>query len=82
MADGAERLYSRAELDGLLDVDQLRDLLGRYRGERLSRGRANQIVGGKGFPDPLIARPRIRLWLRTDVEAWLDANRSGWRGQQ
>lgn len=72
---------SRAELRDLVDIDQLRDLLGRGRGERMSRSYATTIANRKGFPDPLIDHPRLRLWRRGDVERWLDANRPGWRGE-
>lgn len=77
--DGAERLYSREELNDLVTIDELRDLLGRLRGERVSREYAAKVANSKRFPDPLIDHPRLRLWLRVDVEAWLDRNRPGWR---
>ncbi len=73
------RRYSAEELRILVDVDQLRDLLGRVRGERVSRSYAVRVAERKGFPEPLIDHPRLRLWLRADVERWLDANRPGWR---
>lgn len=76
---GGERVYTRAELDSLVDVDRLRDLLGRVRGERVSRSYATRTADGRRFPEPLIDHPRLRLWLAADVEAWLDANRPGWR---
>lgn len=71
----------RSDLRDLVDVDQLRDLLGRTsrRGERVARSYADSTASAKGFPDPLVDHPRIRLWRRLDVEAWLDANRPGWR---
>ncbi|WP_131769208.1 hypothetical protein [Candidatus Protofrankia californiensis] len=73
----------RAELRDLVDIDQLRDLLGRTsrRGERVARSYAVSVANSKGFPDPLIDHPRIRLWRRADVESWLDRNRPGWRGE-
>lgn len=76
----------RSDLRDLVGIDQLRDLLGRTsrRGEKVARSYAVEIANSKGFPDPLIAHPttedpQIRLWLRADVEAWLDRNRPGWR---
>ncbi|MCM3884124.1 hypothetical protein [Frankia sp. R82] len=74
-----ERTYTKAELDSLISVEDLTHLLGRLRGDRVSRSYANRIANQKGFPDPLIDRPQLRLWLRADVEAWLDRNRRGWR---
>jgi hypothetical protein len=73
---------SRADLRDLVSTDDLRDLLGRAsrRGDRVSRSYAMEVANSKGFPDPLIEHARIRLWLRSDVEAWLDRNRPGWRG--
>lgn len=76
--EGAERLYSREELNDLVTVDELRDLLGRLRGERVSREYAVKVANSKGFPDPLINHPRLRLWLRDEVHAWLDRHRPGW----
>jgi hypothetical protein len=82
VCDGnGERLYTGAELSTLVDIDELRDLLGRVRRERVSRSYAVRIAEHRGFPAPLIDRPRIRLWLRADVERWLDHNRPGWRGK-
>lgn len=82
MPADSDRLYSLAELRTLVDVDELRGMLGRERGRRVSRPRATQVVVTKGFPDPLVDHPRLRLWLRADVEAWLDRNRPGWREPQ
>jgi hypothetical protein len=78
-------LVSRAELRDrtrLVDVDRLRDLLSptTRRRERTSRSYASAVAGSRGFPPPLIDYLRLRLWLRADVERWLDRNRPGWRG--
>jgi hypothetical protein len=80
--DGGEDLVPRAELRDLVDINQLRDLLGRTsrRGERVARSYAVSVSNSKGFPDPLVDHPRLRLWRRSDIEAWLDRNRPGWRG--
>ncbi|MEX5707859.1 hypothetical protein AB1484_05970 [Parafrankia sp. FMc6] len=87
MATGdGEELFRRSDLRDLVGIDQLRDLLGRAsrRGERVARTTAVVVAGQKGFPDPLIVHPstedpKIRLWLRADVEAWMDRHRPGWR---
>ncbi|CAJ60882.1 hypothetical protein FRAAL2233 [Frankia alni ACN14a] len=71
----------RSALHDLVDIDELRTLLGRTsrRGERVARSYADSISNSKGFPDPLVEHPRLRLWLRADVEEWLDGHRPGWR---
>ncbi|WP_368964487.1 hypothetical protein [Parafrankia sp. FMc2] len=79
----------RSDLVDLVGIDQLRHLLGAARrdgrrGERVARSYAVEVANSKGFPDPVIAHPsvtdpQIRLWLRGDVERWLDAHRPGWR---
>ncbi|CAI7977960.1 hypothetical protein FRAHR75_400001 [Frankia sp. Hr75.2] len=71
------------DLEDAVDIDQLRDLLGRTtrRGERVARSYAQVVAGRKGFPDPIVDRRNVRLWLRSEVEAWLDANRKGWRDE-
>lgn len=79
MPDPEERTYTKAELNSLVTVDELQDLLGLLRGDRVSRSYANHVADRKGFPDPLINHPRLRQWLRADVEAWMDRNRPGWR---
>ncbi|MEX5707862.1 hypothetical protein AB1484_05985 [Parafrankia sp. FMc6] len=69
------------ELRDAVDIDALRTLLGRgsRRGERVNRSTANYYASRKGFPDPLLDHPRLRLWRRSDVERWLDLNRPNWR---
>lgn len=76
-----DEMISRAELRTLVDIDGLRSLLGAgtARRERVSRSYATAVASRKGFPDPLIDHPRLRLWRRVDVETWLDTNRPGWR---
>lgn len=61
--------------DEWIDLGELQEMLA------VSRSRAYAISRDRTFPDPAIERPRIRLWHRTDVEAWLDAHRPGWRGE-
>ncbi|MCM3884122.1 AlpA family transcriptional regulator [Frankia sp. R82] len=59
--------------DDWVDMAELRALLG------VNRSRAYTISRDRTFPSPEIERPRIRLWRRTAVEAWLDLYRPGWR---
>lgn len=47
----------------------------------VTQRRADQISRTKGFPDPLPSRDRVRVWLVSDVEAWADVHRPGWRGE-
>ena len=78
-----DEVIRRDELRDLVDIDELRELLGRTtrRAEKVARSYADSIANRKGFPDPLIDHPRLRLWRRADVERWLDANRPGWRDE-
>lgn len=70
-----------AEIADAVDIDQLRDLLGygSRTGERVSRSYAQRIGESRRFPPPIVDHPRLRLWHRDDVTAWLDLNRPGWR---
>jgi hypothetical protein len=79
VSDPGERTYTQSEIDSLVAVEELVELFGRLRGERVSRSYANRLATHRGFPAPLISRTQLRLWLRADVEAWLDRNRPGWR---
>lgn len=84
--DDDEETVRRADLRDLVGIAQLQEMLGRARGESVSRTRAQVVANSKGFPDPLISHPsaedpRVRLWLRADVEAWLDQYRPGWRDE-
>jgi len=45
----------------------------------VSRARAQNVAGRRGFPLPILDHPRLRLWLRPEVEAWLEQHRPGWR---
>jgi len=66
-----------AELADAVDIDELRDLLGATtrRRERAARSYAQYVAGRKGFPEPIVDHPRLRLWLRREVLAWITANR-------
>ena len=69
------------DLRTAVDIDELRTLLGygSRRGERVNRSTANYYARARGFPEPILDHPRLRLWRRTDIERWLDLNRPGWR---
>ncbi|MEX5632156.1 hypothetical protein [Parafrankia sp. FMc2] len=49
----------------------------------VGRTRGYTITRDRDFPAPWFTSTdgTVRLWLRTDVEAWLDANRQGWRDE-
>jgi hypothetical protein len=81
VSGGDEEWVRRSDLRSLVDIDELRGILGRgsRRRERVARSYADSISRERGFPLPLIEHPRIRLWLRTDVEDWMDRHRPGWR---
>lgn len=68
--------WARAE--DLVSFGDVRAALG------LSRQRANVIVSRRDFPAPWLTTSdgQTRLWRRAEVEAWLDANRPGWRGEK
>jgi len=75
---------TRAELRDLVGIAELRELLGRRRGRIVDRSFVDEIADKRSFPEPLIGyqpgvRRYVRLWLRSDVERWLDRHRPGWR---
>lgn len=59
--------------DEYMDLEDVRKALG------VSRSRAYVVTRDREFPDPVMVRPRYRVWRRSDVEAYLDAKRPGWR---
>ncbi|ABW09740.1 hypothetical protein Franean1_0274 [Parafrankia sp. EAN1pec] len=59
----------------LIDIAGVRALLG------VGKARAYQLSRDKSWPDPWLDHPQLRLWLRADVEAWLDRHRPGWRDE-
>ncbi|WP_239404988.1 AlpA family transcriptional regulator [Frankia sp. Cj3] len=61
-----------SELD-LVDITEVAEILG------VGRSRADTISRYKGFPDPAVIKPRMRLWHRADVQTWVARNRPGWR---
>ncbi|MEX5712888.1 hypothetical protein AB1484_32685 [Parafrankia sp. FMc6] len=64
---------TRADAEGifaaLIDINEVAELLG------VGKSRADTLSRSKGFPDPAVERPRIRLWYRPDVLAWRDRTR-------
>jgi hypothetical protein len=72
------------EEEDLVDMAELRLMLGRAsrRGETVARSYAHSVSRDRTFPAPVIDRPRVRLWRRTDVEHWLDEHRPAWRGEE
>lgn len=63
--------------DELIGVAELRAILG------VGKARAYTITRDRAFPAPWYEGPdgQTRLWLRPDVEAWLDRHRPGWRDE-
>lgn len=61
----------------LVTFGQVRAWLG------VARARGNVITNDYRFPRPWFVSEdgKTRLWRRAEVEAWLDENRAGWRGQ-
>lgn len=57
-----------AKLD-LVGTTEIRMRLG------VSKTRIKQLVGSKGFPDPVAVVSGIRIWERATVEAWIAKNR-------
>lgn len=47
-----------------------------------TRQRADQISRQRGFPLPAQMAGNYRLWDEDEVDAWMDANRPNWRGDQ
>jgi predicted DNA-binding transcriptional regulator AlpA len=62
--------------DEWVDLGELREMLA------VSRSRAYALSRDRTFPAPAIERPRIRLWHRAEVEAWLDRYRPSWRDER
>lgn len=77
--------FSRADLEALVGVPEVRELISRGRPRMVERSWANEVTGWLGFPDPVViyprgtAKPLVRLWLRDEVERWMDGYRPGWR---
>jgi len=57
----------------LIGFGELRALLG------VARSRAHTISRDRDFPAPWYTGEKERLWLRVDIETWMDRNRPGWR---
>lgn len=76
---------SRAQLETLVGVAEVRELVSRGRPRMVERSWANEVVGWADFPAPVVIYPRgvpkplVRLWLRADVERWMDGYLPRWR---
>lgn len=57
----------------LVGFAELRALLG------VARSRAHTISRDRDFPAPWYTGEKERLWLRVDIEAWMDRHRPGQR---
>jgi predicted DNA-binding transcriptional regulator AlpA len=53
----------------LVGIKEVAQMLG------VSRTRADQLSRRPNFPEPKVRHARVRLWERTDVQAWINANR-------
>ncbi|MEX5631208.1 hypothetical protein [Parafrankia sp. FMc2] len=63
--------------DELVGIAEIRATLG------VATARAYVISRFRDFPAPWYASEdgRVRLWLRADVQLWLDRHRPGWRDE-
>ncbi len=70
--DARERLAAPSDL---ITFGDIRAVLG------VAKSRAWTITRDRDFPAPWFtsADGSQRLWLRSDVEVWLDQHRPGWR---
>jgi predicted DNA-binding transcriptional regulator AlpA len=61
--------------DELIGIAELRAVLG------VGKARAYTITRDRSFPAPWYEGQdgQTRLWLRVDVETWLNTHRPGWR---
>jgi hypothetical protein len=69
-----------------VDMADLRVILGlgSKRRETVAPSYAHTVSRDVTFPKPAVVhpaegQPRVRLWLRADVEAWMDRYRPNWR---
>lgn len=81
---GPDDVITRADLETLVGVAELREMLSRGRPRTVHRSYAEQVMASRSFPPALIVYPRVgrihvRLWLLADVEDWMDRYRPGWR---
>jgi predicted DNA-binding transcriptional regulator AlpA len=53
----------------LVGIKEVAQMLG------VSRTRADQLSRRPNFPEPKVRHARVRLWEKTDVRAWINANR-------
>ncbi|OHV46652.1 hypothetical protein BBK14_02045 [Parafrankia soli] len=76
MASTQGREDGYAHPSELVTFGQIRATLG------VGKARGYQVTRDRDFPEPWFVSEdgTVRLWLRADVEAWLDGHRPGWRG--
>jgi predicted DNA-binding transcriptional regulator AlpA len=76
VASGEGVARTPAYPEDLVTFGQIRATLG------VGRARGYQITRDRDFPAPWFVSEdgTVRLWLRADVERWLDRNRPDWRG--
>jgi predicted DNA-binding transcriptional regulator AlpA len=76
MASTGEHSDDCARPGDLVTFGEIRTWLG------VGRTRGYTITRDRDFPAPWFTSEdsTVRLWRRADVEAWLDRNRPGWRG--
>lgn len=55
----------------LVGMGEIRRMLG------VSRQRAYVVTRSRAFPPPLVELEQGPIWRRSDVEAWIAANRPG-----
>jgi predicted DNA-binding transcriptional regulator AlpA len=60
----------------LVGIKEVAEMIG------VSRTRADQLSRRPSFPEPKVRHVRVRMWEASDVEAWLDRYRPGWRGDE
>lgn len=60
-----------ADFDDLVDTTEIAEMLGLASFRVVSVYRARYA----DFPSPVVDKPRAKLWLRADIEAWLGHRR-------
>lgn len=57
---------SDMKLPPLVGAAEIQDMLG------VSRQRVQQLVNAPGFPAPVLVLRMGKIWLRSDIEAWME----------
>lgn len=68
-------MADRRDLPRLMGQQEIRDRLG------YSRQHTGHLIGQKGFPDPVYELAMGRIWLASDVEAWIREHRPELAGE-